>query len=158
MVGGGEIGISPAELAELRAAAQAARGANHSPYSGFTVLAAVAASRGVHGGTNVENVNFTLTKHAEEVAILSALLAGADPSESGIRVLYVTGASPCGSCRQFLAEFAGPDTVVLVDRVPQDVVRNADLVSLDADSIEAWRLGDLLPAVFNAGEIASGTE
>jgi cytidine deaminase len=149
----GALGVTPDELASLRRAAQAARLANHSPYSEFVVLAAVWTAKGVFGGTNVENVNYSLTKHAEEVAMLSALLKGGSISKFSVAALYVTGASPCGSCRQFLAEFACPDILVLVDRVPQEVVKSGDLVSLGKDSVEAWSLRELLPAAFNRGEL-----
>jgi cytidine deaminase len=152
----GELGITAGDLASLRRAAQGARRANHSPYSGFMVLAAVQTDGGVFGGTNVENVNFTLTKHAEEVAILSALLAGGATTKPLFGALYVTGGSPCGSCRQFLAEFSGPETVVLVDRIPKSAVREGELAGLGEDRIEAWRLGDLLPAAFDAGELTDG--
>ncbi len=119
------------------------------------VLAAVESPAGVFGGTNVENVNFTLTKHAEEAAILAALAAGAGPRGPWLTTLYVTGASCCGSCRQFAAEFGGPETLVLVDRIAQRVVREANLEELDEGTIEPWSLGDLLPAAFNPEEIES---
>jgi cytidine deaminase len=81
------------------------------------VVAAVETTAGkVHGGANVEVVNYSLTKHAEEAAVMAAIAAGA-PLEGGpwLRTIYVVGAAPCGSCRQFLWEFAIPDAVVVVD-------------------------------------------
>ncbi len=151
-----EYGVTPGRLTELREAAQRARDTNYSPYSGFMVLASVETSEGIFGGSNVENVNYTLTKHAEEVAILAAMLSGAGPKGAWIKTLYVTGASPCGSCRQFTAEFAGPQTVVLIDRIDQDQVRNATLADLSDANVEGWRLGKLLPAAFEASEIQTG--
>ena len=148
-------GMTAARLAALREAAQEARPVNYSPYSGFMVLAAVESQVGIQGGTNVENVNYTLTKHAEEVAILAAILAGAGPGGGWLETLYVTGASPCGSCRQFATEFGRPDTVVLIDRITQGEVRGATLSELSDTSVEAWRLGDLLPAAFNADELVT---
>lgn len=153
MPGYADYGITPAQLAELRETAQGARTTNYSRYSGFMVLAAVETSLGAFGGSNVENVNFTLTKHAEEVAILAAILAGAGPRGAWIETLYVTSASPCGSCRQFMAEFAQPQTVVLIDRIGQEDVRSASLAELSDESVEAWRLGDLLPAAFEPSDI-----
>lgn len=150
-------GVTPDRLAELRTAAQGARRANYSPYSNFIVLAAVETAQGVFGGSNIENVNFTLTKHAEEMAIVAAILGGAGPDGAWIRTLYATSASPCGSCRQFTAEFANPETVVLIDRIDQGTVRNASLSELSDDSVEAWRLGDLLPAAFESGELKGAT-
>jgi cytidine deaminase len=135
--------------------AQGARSTNYAPYSNFMVLAAVETSEGVFSGSNIENVNYTLTKHAEEVAILAAILSGAGPQGAWVKTLYITSASPCGSCRQFTAEFAEPQTIVLVDRISQDEVRSASLPDLSDDSIEAWWLGDLLPAAFGPEELTS---
>jgi cytidine deaminase len=150
-----DCGVSAARLARLRKAAQEARGANYARYSKLTVLAAVETADGVFGGTNVENVNYTLTKHAEEVAVLAAMLAGAGPRGQWIKALYVTGTSPCGSCRQFLTEFAGPKTVILIDRIKQRQVKSAKLSSLGDAGIEAWSLGELLPAAFSPREVAA---
>jgi cytidine deaminase len=150
-------GITPERLAELRATAQRARGANYSPYSSFMVLAAVETPEGLFGGTNIENVNFTLTKHAEEMAIVAAILGGAGPDGAWVETLYATSASPCGSCRQFTAEFARPETLVLIDRIDQETVRNASLPDLGDESVEAWRLGELLPAAFESGELGGTT-
>lgn len=112
------------------------------------VLAAVETRQGVYGGTNVENVNYTLTKHAEELAILAALLGGAGPRGAWIKTLYVTSAPPCGSCRQFIAEFGGPNTIVLVEAMSQTRVRRASLPALREEGVEAWPLRELLPRQF----------
>lgn len=157
MPGYADYGITSTGVAELRTAAQDARTTNYARYSDFMVLAAVETPLGIFGGSNVENVNYTLTKHAEEVAILAAILAGAGPEGAWIKTLYVTSASPCGSCRQFTAEFAHPETVVLIDRIGQEEVRRASLPTLGDASIEAWLLGDLLPAAFEPGDLDSTT-
>lgn len=149
MQGYADLGVTAARLSELRAAAEAARSLNYSPYSDFVVLAAVETSDGdIFGGSNVENVNYSLTKHAEELAVLAAILAGAGPGGAWVKTLYVTSASPCGSCRQFVAEFGRADTVVLIDRIDQEAARSANLPSLGDSSIETWTLGGLLPAAF----------
>jgi cytidine deaminase len=148
-----DYGITPDRLEELRAAAQRARRANYSPYSNFMVLAAVETEHGMFGGSNIENVNFTLTKHAEEMAIVAAILGGAGPEGAWVKTLYATSASPCGSCRQFTAEFANPEAVVLIDRIDQETVRNASLPELNDEHVEAWRLGELLPAAFESEEL-----
>jgi cytidine deaminase len=149
-----DYGITPIRLTELRTAAQLSRRANYARYSKFMVLAAVETAEGaIFSGSNVENVNYTLTKHAEEVAILNAILSGAGPDGAWIKTLYVTGVSPCGSCRQFTAEFASEQTVVLIDRIDQEAVRNASLADLSDASIEAWRLGELLPAAFEPADL-----
>lgn len=148
-----DCGVTADQLTGLREAAEAARRANYAPYSNFTVLAAVETADGFFGGTNVENVNYTLTKHAEEVAMLAAMLAGSGPKGKWIKTLYVTGASPCGSCRQFAAEFARPEALVLIDKIEPEVVRSATLASLDDSRIEVWTLGELLPGSFKPEEI-----
>jgi cytidine deaminase len=112
------------------------------------VLAAVETAKDVYGGSNVENVNYSLTKHAEEVAILAAIHAGAGPRGGWIQSLYVAGPPPCGSCRQFIFEFGRPQTTIFVDRLTQNQVRHASLPDLSEDSVETWRLDELLPGAF----------
>jgi cytidine deaminase len=90
---------------------------NWSPYSKFVVLAAVETVDGrVYGGSNVENANFSLTKHAEEAAALAALADGALQrcGRAWLRTIYVQSdadSGPCGGCRQFLNEFAADEAV-----------------------------------------------
>jgi cytidine deaminase len=106
-----------ADVDALRAAAEAARQMNWTPYSHFVVLAAVETVDGrVYGGSNVENVNFTLTKHAEENAVVAALADGAlvRSGRQWLRTIDVqssTDSGPCGGCRQFVNEFAADDAV-----------------------------------------------
>lgn len=105
----------------LRAASAEAAGMNWSPYTRFAVYAAVLTSDGrTFAGSNVENANISLSRHAEEVAILNAIAQGALPPGDGlerrrfVRAVY-TSAPPCGSCRQIIHEFATEDCVVYVD-------------------------------------------
>lgn len=145
--------VSPEELAALRRAAEGARAVNYTPYSGFVVLAAARTTAGAIGaGSNVENANFTLTKHAEEVAILDALRRGGEPPRPGILdVVYVAGAMPCGSCRQFALEFGSPDALWVVDLVAQELLAETPLAEL-AESAETITLtfGEALPSAFDA--------
>lgn len=87
----------------------------YNPYSGFDVRAIVVTTDGkTYGGVNVENANYTLTKHAEEVAITQAIMDGAIERcgrefIKDIIVACASDAAPCGGCRQFINEFVAPD-------------------------------------------------
>lgn len=83
------------------------------PYSHYAVGAAVLTDSGkVYDGTNVENATFPLTLCAERVAIFKAVSEG-EREFSAIAVVTENSGSPCGACRQVMAEF-GLDTVVLI--------------------------------------------
>ena len=92
----------PRMKALLREAARARRHA-HAPYSRFPVGAAVLARDGrVVLGANVENASYGLTVCAERAALARAVAEGIRPGD--VEAVAVT-ASPCGGCRQWLAEF-----------------------------------------------------
>lgn len=79
----------------------------HAPYSKFPVGAALLAADGrVFSGCNVENLSFGLTLCAERVAIGSAIAAG---TRDFVALAVVADTSepisPCGACRQVMAEF-----------------------------------------------------
>lgn len=104
--------MAPIDGERLRACADAAKSRSYARYSKFVVVAAVETTDGsVYGGANVEIANYSLTKHAEEVPVLAAIGAGQGPSGNWVAVLYVGGGPPCGSCRQFVAEFAAADAM-----------------------------------------------
>ena len=98
-------------------AAWAARVNAYAPYSNFQVGAALLAADGrVFGGCNVENISYGLTNCAERVAIGAAVAAGVREF-AAVAVVADTGVpiSPCGACRQVLAEF-GVHVVILANR------------------------------------------
>ncbi|MDX2037028.1 MAG: cytidine deaminase [Isosphaeraceae bacterium] len=107
-------------LDEARRASRSA----HCPYSNFHVGAAVLAGGRIFTGANIENASYGLTVCAERTAAFAAVLAGEARFEA-IAVACVDAPEggdpaslmPCGACRQVLAEFAGPDTPVIIDRV-----------------------------------------
>lgn len=102
---------------ELIAAAWEARENAYAPYSDFKVGAALLGTQGgVFTGCNVENISYGLTNCAERVAIGAAVAAGIRSFEK-VAVVADTAVpiSPCGACRQVLAEF-GVKTVILANR------------------------------------------
>lgn len=85
----------------------------YAPYSGYRVGAALLAASGqVYTGANVENAVYPLTICAERSAVFNAISSG-DRDFQAIAVVTRDGGTPCGSCRQVLAEF-GLETVVIV--------------------------------------------
>ncbi len=101
-------------MEDLLAAARAAFDHAHAPYSNFRVGAAVRASSGkIFAGANVENASYPLGNCAEASALAALVAAG----ERRITEALVLAAgerlcTPCGGCRQRLAEFGGPEVSV----------------------------------------------
>ncbi len=122
---------------DLFKAAMTVRENAYAPYSNFQVGAAIRAASGeIYTGCNVENVAYPEGTCAEAGAIAAMIAAG----ETEIKeILVVAGGaskvSPCGGCRQKIAEFAQGDTPVYM----------ADL----AGDIEETTIGGLLPAGFD---------
>ncbi|HET6408726.1 MAG TPA: cytidine deaminase [Chthoniobacteraceae bacterium] len=95
------------DFEELIQRARAVRDHAYAPYSRFTVGAAVLSSSGrVFTGCNVENLSFGLTICAERNAVFAAVAAG---ERRFTRMAVVADSkspvTPCGACRQVLAEF-----------------------------------------------------
>ena len=108
---------SQSALLDLLRKATIAAEKSYSPYSGFRVGAALLLEGGqLVTGTNVENVSYGLTICAER----SALVRAVSELGPGIRIAAIAVANlnqaaspPCGACRQMLAEFAGPDAMIV---------------------------------------------
>ena len=110
----------------IQAALDAQRNA-YCPYSNFPVGAALrTASGAIYQGVNVENASFGLTICAERVAASTAVAAG-DRAFAAIAVATRSGVTPCGACRQFLAEFNPALTVILVDTAQPGHVQETTL-------------------------------
>ena len=98
---------------KLIASAVAARERAYAPYSNFKVGAALKGKSGrVYAGCNVENAAYGPSMCAERTAIFKAVSEGEREFEA-IAVVTENGASPCGSCRQVMMEFA-PDMAVII--------------------------------------------
>ena len=126
--------------AELIAAAAAVRARAYVPYSGYAVGAAIrGAAGGIFAGCNVENAAYPQGLCAEANAV-GVMVAG---GERAIAELALIGSgellcTPCGGCRQRLAEFSRPDTkLYLCDQ---------------AGVVETVTMGQMLPFGFS-GEV-----
>lgn len=116
----------------LKDTAAAVRENAHAPYSGFKVGAAIrGASGAIYAGCNVENVAYPEGTCAEAGAIAAMVAAG----EARLVEVYVVAdspapVSPCGGCRQKLAEFGAPDVLVTMGTTggAEQVTTIADLL------------------------------
>jgi cytidine deaminase len=122
----------------LVAAARDARERFYAPYSGFAVGAAILAGGTTFVGVNIENASFPLSVCAERNAVGAMIIGGQRHIEAVAVVAGGDGpASPCGGCRQVLAEFAADDVPVASEHA-------------DTGERVAWTLGELLPAAFRS--------
>ncbi len=127
---------------ELFEAARAAMGKAHAPYSHFPVGAAIRADDGrVYAGANIEIVSFPEGWCAETTAIGHMVMAGGRRIEEvAVVAERLARCTPCGGCRQRLAEFAAADMKVHL---------------CDASGVvETVKLGDLLPMSFDTDSLA----
>ncbi len=97
---------------ELFAAAREAMRRAHAPYSKFPVGAAILTTDGrVYAGANIEVVSFPEGWCAETTALSHFVMAGGgEIAEVAVVAEKMDLITPCGGCRQRLAEFAGPET------------------------------------------------
>ncbi|MBA4601213.1 cytidine deaminase [Thermoactinomyces mirandus] len=104
---------------------EAKKGRKHAyvPYSRFKVGAALLTKDGkVIHGANIENASYGLTNCAERTAVFKAVSEN-EHSFSAIAIVADTKdpVSPCGACRQVLAEFCDPDMPVYLSNLKGDV-------------------------------------
>ncbi len=128
-----EVGVMQARTVMDRAYAR---------YSGFYVGACVMSESGkLYAGCNVENVSYSLTVCAETCAI-AQMVAGGEVKIKAISVICYGNkpCSPCGACRQRIAEFAAPDVPVYMSCV------------CDSGKVlhEVCTIAELLPGQFDA--------
>lgn len=126
---------TPQQFRKLITAAKRAQRRAYAPYSKFRVGAALLTTTGeVFTGCNVENASYGLTICAERVAVTQAVRDGHRKFKAIAVVAPNAALSPCGACRQVLAEF-GDMVVICADS------RNPRRVRL-------YLLSELLPQTF----------
>jgi len=128
---------------DLLTAAREARERAYAPYSEFAVGAAVETADGsVYAGCNVEVANYSNSLHAEEVAVGKAASEGHRALERvAVSAPSSPGLTPCGMCRQTLAEFGDGGTTVLCDEGADAAPTTHDLGTLLPDAMGAADLG-----------------
>ena len=105
--------LSEQEKQSLVDLANTARQRAYAPYSHYPVGASLRTKTGrIFTGVNVENAAYPQTMCAERIAIFKAVSEGEKEFEI-ITVVTDNGGSPCGGCRQVMAEF-GLDTIVIL--------------------------------------------
>lgn len=119
---------------ELIETARQYREHSYSPYSRFKVGAAVLTAGGkVYGGCNIENSSYGLTVCAERTAIFKAVSEGEREFEALAVIADTEGpCSPCGACRQVMADF----------RIPRIIMANL------RGEVKTTSLAELLPFAF----------
>lgn len=113
------------------------------PYSKFKVGAALLTKEGkVYHGCNIENASFGMTNCAERTAIFKAVSEGVRDFASLAVVADTDGpVSPCGACRQVIAEFCEPNMPVY-------------LINLKGD-VQETTVSELLPGAFSPEDLAN---
>lgn len=114
------------------------------PYSKFQVGAALLTKdRKIYGGCNIENASYGLTNCAERTAVFRAVAEGNHDFEALVVIGNTEGPiSPCGACRQVIAEFCDDDMPVL-------------LTNTDGKEY-LTTVGELLPGHFESGDMDYG--
>ena len=111
----------------------------YAPYSNYQVGAALLCASGrIYSGVNVENAVYSATVCAERVAVLKAVSEG-EVDIQAVAVATANGGSPCGSCRQVMAEF-GLDIIVLI-------------VDGDGNLVKETTVKELLPFAFTPKDL-----
>lgn len=114
----------------------------YAPYSRYAVGAALLTNSGkIFSGANVENAVFPLTNCAERTAIFKAVSDG-EKDFLAIAVVTENGGSPCGSCRQVLAEFGLYIQVIIADT--------------NGEILQVLTVADLLPNAFTPKDLKPG--
>lgn len=126
---------------ELIDLARQAREKAYAPYSRFKVGAALVTEGGeVFTGCNVENASYGLTLCAERTAVFKMASEGHLQVKAVAVVADTEGpVSPCGACRQVMAEFAGDDVKVILTNLH--------------GAVQITTVGELLPGAFRIHDV-----
>ena len=128
---------------ELMIAANEARKFAYTPYSHFKVGAALLTKSGkLYTGCNIENAAYTPTVCAERTAFFKAVSSG----ERDFCAIAVAGGkegvefcTPCGVCRQVMAEFCNTETF--------EIICNTE------NGLRSFKLKELLPGSFGPANL-----
>ena len=116
------------KIQELIQMAKQAADSAYAPYSKFKVGAALLTSSGItYSGCNVENASYGLSICAEQVAVVKAVSSG--ESKFKIMVIFTDTedlTTPCGACRQVIAEFNPRMEIILVNNKGKMKALNMD--------------------------------
>lgn len=136
-------------MKELIKKAYEAQKLSYSPYSNFQVGAALLTKSGkIFTGCNIENASYTPSNCAERTAIFKAISEG----EKEFSAIAIVGnakdaleeernfCSPCGVCRQVLAEFCDLDTFKVI-------------LAKDFDTYKEYTLSEFLPLAFTKQDL-----
>lgn len=131
--------LTDEEKSMLVHSAREARRWAYAPYSQYAVGAALVTDSGrIYDGVNVENAAYPTGICAERVAVFKAVSEG-ERRFSAIAVVTKNGGTPCGACRQVLAEF-GSETVVL-------------LANEQGEIVQETTISDMLPGAFGPEDL-----
>ena len=131
---------------QLIAQSKVARENAYVPYSKFKVGAALLTEDGkVYHGCNIENASYSMTNCAERTAFFKAVSEGMTKFTAIAIVADTPGpVSPCGACRQVMAEFCSQTMPVY-------------LTNLNGD-VQQTTVGDLLPGAFTSEEMENAAK
>ena len=129
---------------ELVCLAKEAMQKSYSPYSNFSVGAALLSKSGkIYSGCNIENASFSPTCCAERTAFFKAVSEG----ETMFSKIAVVGGknkeisefcAPCGVCRQVMREFCDDDFIIVLS---------------NGEEIREYKLSELLPVSFSPKDV-----
>lgn len=131
-------------MEELGKAAVKAREQAYVPYSKFKVGAAVLGKSGqIFTGCNIENASYGLSNCAERTAIFKAVSAGETELTTIAVVADTPGpVSPCGACRQVMAEFGIRQIILMNLKGDRRLVTMDELLPFSFAKVDFYKDGD----------------